>query len=337
MKIVKRILIVLAIVIALVLVIGLFMPRQVHMERSMLMKAPAKYAFDQVNTLKNWPNWSPWSKLDPKMVVTYSGPSSGKDARYDWTSEKGDVGNGSLTIVESIPDSLVKTEMDFKGHGKGTSSFTFNKTLDGTKVTWSFDSDMGMNPLMHIMGAMMDGMMGKSFDAGLTAMKDIVEKMPAMPTSNYKVEETTSQDMHILTMNYKGPSTSAEIGKACKDAYGKISEYIKKNNLKGVGSAFAIYNNFSASTVDMDPGMAVDQPAKGEGDIKASEMKAGNALKVSYMGPYSGLGGVHMAINQYAKDHNKQIAGAPWEVYVSDPMTEKDSTKYMTEVYYPVK
>jgi len=337
MKIFKRIIIVLVVLIALILIIGFFLPRNVHMERSMVMKGSAKNAFDQVNTLKNWEGWSPWQKMDPKMVITYSGPASGKDAKYSWESEKSDVGKGSLTIVESDPDSLVKVEMEFNGHGKGSSNFTFKKTTDGTNVTWSFDSDMGMNPIMHYMGMMMNNMMGKSFDQGLTDMKNIVEKMPATSSADYKVEESTSADMHILTMNYKGSSSSAEIGNACKDAYGKINAYMTKKGLKPAGPAFAVYNKFDMSNVDMDPGMPVDKADAGDGDIKGSDMKAMSVCKVSYTGPYSKLGGVHMAINQYIKDHNKQMMGAPWEVYITDPMSEKDSTKWVTEVVYPVK
>src|SRR5580704_10732119 len=109
MKIFKRILIVLVILIALIVIIGFLLPSKVHMERSMVMKAPAKFAFDQVNTLKNWENWSPWHKIDPKMALTYSGPASGKDAKYAWVSDNSQVGSGSLTISESMPDSLVKT------------------------------------------------------------------------------------------------------------------------------------------------------------------------------------------------------------------------------------
>ena len=30
--------------------------------------------YDQVNTLKNWENWSPWHKIDKGMKLTYSGP-----------------------------------------------------------------------------------------------------------------------------------------------------------------------------------------------------------------------------------------------------------------------
>ena len=65
-------------------------------------------------------------------------------------------------------------------------------------------------------------------------------------------------------------------------------------------------------------------------------MYAGNALKVTYMGPYKGSAGAHEAIATYAETNGKEFVGPPWEVYVNDPSKEPDPNKYITEVYYPV-
>jgi effector-binding domain-containing protein len=45
----------------------------------------------------------------------------------------------------------------------------------------------------------------------------------------------------------------------------------------------------------------------------------------------------HDAIDKWMKANGKIAAGAPWEVYVTDPSAEKDTTKWLTEVIYPVK
>jgi len=292
-------------------------------------------AFDQVNTLKNWEGWSPWHHIDPNMVLTYSGPASGVGARYDWQSNDKNVGNGSLTVTGSMPDSIVNTEMDFKEHGKGTADFTFTKTPDGTKVTWGMNSDMGMNPIAHYFGMMMDKMVGSEFEKGLNNMKEIVEKMPPTSGGDYKVEETKTTDMH--TVLKKVTCSMADISKKYGEVFGQLSDYMKKNGLNAAGSPFGIYYKFTKDTVDMAPGIPTDKLGKDDGDIKAMDMKAQNAIKVRYVGPYSKIKGVYDALGSYIKEHNKQVTGASWEVYISDPMTEKDSTKLITEVYFPVK
>jgi effector-binding domain-containing protein len=39
----------------------------------------------------------------------------------------------------------------------------------------------------------------------------------------------------------------------------------------------------------------------------------------------------------WMQQQNMQQDGAYWESYVTDPMVETDSTKWLTEVYIPVK
>ena len=167
MKTLKKIGIGLLVVIVLLVIVSFFLPSKVVVARSMVIKAPQEVVFNQVNTLKNWPNWMPWIKMDPNMKLTYDGPASGTGAKYSWSSEKHDVGHGSLTITASTPNTEIDNAMAFEGRGNSTSDFKFEAADGGTKVTWSMESDMGMNPIGRYMGLMMDGMLGKTFEEGL--------------------------------------------------------------------------------------------------------------------------------------------------------------------------
>jgi AraC family transcriptional regulator len=44
-----------------------------------------------------------------------------------------------------------------------------------------------------------------------------------------------------------------------------------------------------------------------------------------------------MAIDAYLNKNKLNIAGAPWEVYVTDPGVEPDSSKWYTQVIYPIQ
>src|ERR1051325_293703 len=99
MKILKKIGIAILSLIVLLVVISFFLPGNMNVERSVVINAPAPVVFDQVNTLKNWEQWSPWQMMDSTMKITYSGPASGKGAGYSWTSK--DMGVGTMTLTES--------------------------------------------------------------------------------------------------------------------------------------------------------------------------------------------------------------------------------------------
>jgi effector-binding domain-containing protein len=74
-------------------------------------------------------------------------------------------------------------------------------------------------------------------------------------------------------------------------------------------------------------------PAK----YKIMQTEGGKTVKAVHTGAYEKLEATHNEINKYIEYKKLEISGAPWEVYVTDPGVEKDTTKWITEIYYPVK
>lgn len=162
-------------VLAFLVIVSLFLPSKVHVERSTTMNAGADQIFEQINELKNWPNWMPWYKIDPNMKLNYGDQSSGQGASYSWESPHRKVGSGKVTIVETSPPNSLKTRLDFKGQKPGYGSWDLVESDGGTKVTWGMDADMGSNPIGKFFGLMFDKMLGPQFEEGLQAMKEVVE------------------------------------------------------------------------------------------------------------------------------------------------------------------
>ncbi len=162
MRFVKRILGILLLLIVISLIAAAFLPKDIHVERSRTIKAPAASVFNQVNTLKNWNNWSPWLEEDPDMKTTYAGASAGKGASYSWDGPI--VGGGELTISDSVPFKSIKTALTFdQGNGNGT--WTFTDKGSETEVVWAMDTRMEWPT--NLFGLTMDGMLGPQFERGL--------------------------------------------------------------------------------------------------------------------------------------------------------------------------
>ena len=88
---------------------------------------------------------------------------------------------------------------------------------------------------------------------------------------------------------------------------------------------------------EMDAAIPVSGPGKDDGEIKAGKLKAGKAVMARFFGSYEQTGMAHQAADEFIKKNNKQVIGAPWEVYVTDPMVEKDTAKWETDIFYPVQ
>jgi hypothetical protein len=174
-----------AVLIAVLAVFIATRPTDFHVSRSATMAAPPAAVFAQVNDFHNWEAWSPWTKLDPKATNRFEGPSAGEGAKFYWSGDS-NVGEGSMTIVESKPNELVRIKLDFVRPIAGTSDAQFTLKPEGdnqTAVTWSMS---GKNNFMaKAISLVMDceKMVGDQFDEGLANIKAVVEGTANKPAS----------------------------------------------------------------------------------------------------------------------------------------------------------
>jgi hypothetical protein len=176
MKILKNIVFGIVVLVVLLAVVGLvFIPAKSNVTRSTVIQAPADVIFDQVNDLKKNEAWSPWK--DPTMRITYGAVTEGKGATSSWTSKH--MGNGTMTIEETVPSSAININLDFGSMGSAKALWSFAPEGENVKVTETMASDAGMNPAKRWMSLMSDKMMGPYFDKGLAALKQVSESRAA--------------------------------------------------------------------------------------------------------------------------------------------------------------
>jgi hypothetical protein len=140
------------------------------------MKATPEAIFPHVNDLSKWNAWSPWAKLDPNAKNSFEGPTSGNGAIMRWAGNN-DVGEGSMTIVDSRPSELIKFRLDFLKPFAGTNmaEFSFKNEGNLTLVNWSMSGEN--NFITKAIGLVIncDKMVGEQFEKGLVSLKTIVE------------------------------------------------------------------------------------------------------------------------------------------------------------------
>jgi polyketide cyclase/dehydrase/lipid transport protein len=173
----KKILIGLALLIAALVVIVALQPSEFRVERSAAIAAPPADVFAQVNDLHQWDAWSPWAKLDPNAKIAFEGPEAGQGAAMTWAGND-QVGEGKLTIVESLPSDAVKLKVDFVKPYEATSNsdFAFKPDGAGTSVTWTMTAQH--NFLEKAFCLVMNGkkMVGDDLEKGLAQLKSFAEQ-----------------------------------------------------------------------------------------------------------------------------------------------------------------
>ena len=116
--------------IALMVVVSFFLPDKYSVEKSIRINAPIDLVFNQVNDLKNWENWSFFFTRDPNWETRMGTWTNGTNAEMKWRSNK--IGNGKLTIIESIPNDKIQVHFNYRRRGDGEGTYMFREEDDGT-------------------------------------------------------------------------------------------------------------------------------------------------------------------------------------------------------------
>lgn len=173
----KRIAIVLAVIIVLILGVAMTKPDTFVVQRTATIKAPPEKIMTLVSDFHNWPVWSPWEKIDPKMQRTFSGAPNGKGAVYAWTGNS-DVGRGRMEIIDYAAPSSVTIKLDFiePMAMANVTQFVLTPQGDSTTVTWNMNGPMPFVSKVMSVFTSMDALVGRDFEKGLMQLKAAAEK-----------------------------------------------------------------------------------------------------------------------------------------------------------------
>ena len=87
----------------------------------------------------------------------------------------------------------------------------------------------------------------------------------------------------------------------------------------------------------MECGFPVNVPVDGEGQIEGSKLPGGKVVTAMHIGPYDTLAETYEVVLSWirrADIRSRMTCGKP---YPTNPCEVPDSSKWMTEIFYPKK
>jgi effector-binding domain-containing protein len=323
-----------AVIIAILLIIAFILPRTYKVERSIYMKANAQAIYDLVCNLNKWDLWEPWTKeSDSTATFSLVGNDCEKGTMRKWDGKK--IGDGEMTITDLVPGQQVMYDLSFfKGKYKSHGGFTIENKGDSCHVTWMDTGDLEYNPVSRYMGLFMGMKLGPDFEKGLAKLKKVAEEQTHWPRIEQKQME---EKLVLMVRDSAGPKTYGEVlGKG----FMEIGDVMKKNRLKQSGAPFAIFIKWDSVTMNsvMDMGIPVDRTvATVRGRVRFERIPAQQVMMAYYFGPYEKTAVTYRALEKTIEEAGKHVAGGPVEIYVTDPTTEKDTMKWETDIFFPIR
>jgi AraC family transcriptional regulator len=152
-------------------------------------------------------------------------------------------------------------------------------------------------------------------------------------TYSFEIQELEKTPVLSITAT----TTMAELGEVMADCFPTVFKHIHANGGQPAGMPFARYHKFGPEEVVVESGLPLIGAVAGEGRILTSELPGGLVARTIHVGPYESLLDAYQAYETWFADGEYEATGGPWEVYLTDPGEEKDSSKWQTQINWPVK
>jgi effector-binding domain-containing protein len=334
MKVLKVLGIGLILIVLIWLLISLFLSSTVIIERSQYINSKQKVVFSQVNSLHIISVWSYRHLIDYDMESTFEGPETGVGAIYKWNSSNELVGKGSMEIVASEPFSKVSTKVIYEGIDPIDGEWVLEKAKYGNAdITGRMRIDVGFMGRVFP-GLMLDGWLGPEIEKSLKKLKSHCEMIPPEfnPRHPFMLVKVPERRVMVVKRTCLAADVSATLG----ESYAILMEEINKQGLEVAGAPFAIYVEKTEEKVVMEPGIPITNGGISRGEVIAKTIPPVKAMQIDYHGSYDNISDVYLFIRELTARKQMEVTGPPWEIYVTDPGTESDTSKWLTQVFHPI-
>lgn len=184
MKILKRVLLVLAILVVLPLIIALFVNKNYSIEKEITINQPVDVVFNYVKQLKNQDNFGEWTSIDPNMKRTYFATDGITGFVLGWESEVRKIGTGEMEIKNISRNNRIDYEIRFIKPCKSTeNAYMTTQRIDrnSTLVKWGISGSKKYPKNLSLLFTNLNKKFGRDFESGLNRLKQIFETPQEMP------------------------------------------------------------------------------------------------------------------------------------------------------------
>ena len=130
-KLLKAFVLLFLVLVLTIVGVGMFvLDGKYEVERSVVINADSYDVHTQVGDLRQWPNWLPFTKHEPTIVVKVDKPT-GAGAHQTWS---GKDGKGELTFTSWDEDKGIEYDMVFDDKWKSKGKLLYEKAGDGGKA-----------------------------------------------------------------------------------------------------------------------------------------------------------------------------------------------------------
>lgn len=137
-------------------------------------------------------------------------------------------------------------------------------------------------------------------------------------------------------VSIRGKSSADKLQLLFDELFNELGNLVKSQGLQVSSPAFSICYDYSNGFVDIEAGLPVSGSPVPEGRVNVIQTYKGKTVTMNHYGTYGNLHESWNLLEEYVKENNLKILSYPFEVYVIGPFQERDSSKWLTKIYFPI-
>jgi effector-binding domain-containing protein len=194
-----------------------------------------------------------------------------------------------------------------------------------------------MRPLLIFLTGLLFACSGeKKEQQGTSSLQDNTSIGSGAP-ANKNIEGVYSVP-EMLCVSIKDTANAATIASRLQEDFTILQEEVEAMKIKNPGNQGLIMltntpDNFIFRCVIPIDGIPLRTPEKASMFV----LEGTRAVVYNYYGPYDKMTQAYKEIKDYMDEHKLIQSGPPREFYITDPALEKDTAKWFSKIYIPVR
>ncbi len=154
-----------------------------------------------------------------------------------------------------------------------------------------------------------------------------------MEKSKITVKEVESKNLISIRKKIQWQDAGQEMGAI----YGELMKYAENTKNQISAPPICLAHQWDDNGGDIECGLIVSQASEGSDRIITSKTYKGNVAVIEHIGEYKKTSESWGELFKYIGENSMENNGVPWEEYITDPNVETDSSKFITNLYQPIK
>jgi len=315
-----------------VVVLFYLLPNVAIIEQSLEIKATPDKVFELINRPENWTEWYSPFQNNSDVKIRFIGKSLGKGAGMKWVSDDPEQSEGIMNIRKSKNNRNVTAVVTINYNRSAVMNFRIKPVgIDASMLTITSRLQFRQDSIWHKLRLMFD----RSDELELIDHLENIGDIAIVKPSGIDVHLQRIDPFSYISI--LDSCSLEDVGQRINILYNELLVFGARSGIDITVRPIAIYHRLDEKKAVFELGIPVFKQIPVSGRIRFKTMQGRDHVVASFYGSYDTLEDGHNAIQQWLLRYRRNLAGSPWEMFVTDPATESDPNKWLTRIYYPVE